>query len=222
MLVQTPLAQVAKEDPSPRHFSPEPLHASPFPLPATTGVEEGRGLRERFNAGFEEVALVMDCDGTWTVTETAPLEGLAAALRVVTVTRLFVRPKVAVFGAAEEDGVAAGVDVADSAGDGEDELGAGVSLPPEEALPLEVKVTELVCPASLSPLQFVSWRSSLPGFFPAHFPPYSTESPGFGKTTSSPSTVLQVPAPNMLASKIRGTVRGAVEELSTLTAAQFW
>lgn len=74
--------------------------------------------------------------------------------------------------------------------------------------PLEMSVTKLDSPTILSSGQLVILRASLPGLLEDHIPPYSTESPGFGKASSSPSTVLQVPAPNTFASKILGTLRG--------------
>lgn len=66
-------------------------------------------------------------------------------------------------------------------------------------LPLPDSVTKLDSAASLSPPQFVNWSESRSGLLFAHFPPYSTLLPGLGKATSSPSTVVQVPAPKMLA-----------------------
>lgn len=70
--------------------------------------------------------------------------------------------------------------------------------------------------------QFVSSRASAPGLVLLHIPPYSTELPGLGKTSSLPSTVLQVPLPKMFASNMLGNVIGAVVGESKFTAMQFW
>lgn len=209
MSTHTPLVHVAKEEPSAEHFRLVLLQTDPV-LPVAgdddadvkgVATEEGRGCLSVLIDDADEVNLEEE------------------VLRVVDegVPTLVVTPILVL---ATEEAVLEFVELCKDGVTGEEE--GPELLPPVELPVLDFNVTLLVSPANLSPLQSASCRASLPGVCPAHLPPYSTESPGLGKTTSSPSTVLQLPAPKMLAWKMRGRVSGAVEELSTLTAAQFW